>query len=193
MSRGCGGAFLSLLMFAFVGSVLADGPPPTQPLELTGVAQYVAWGALTGQMFAAPSANFCPIVEARLTRGPGFFVRLFTTEDCGVLLRDVKWEGVLGYDGSLALKLPKYATMRFTDGSTVKIDVLATMTEHTGCDLTAGTLPVYYGHFDGRSLHANGEFQSICTGGTMWGPMFGVSEAAGPIHADFLISLEVRK
>jgi hypothetical protein len=193
MSKSRIGAFLLSLTFPFAGPALADRHPPSETVELTGVAQYVAWAARTGEMLAAPDQNFCPIVEARLTRGPGFFLSLFTTEACGGgLFRDAKWDGMIGPDGRLAIKLPKYATMRFPDGSTVKAEVLPMMKEHSGCELT-GTMPVYYGYFDGTLFHANGEFHGICTGGTMWGPMFGISEAVGPVHADFLISLEVKK
>jgi hypothetical protein len=60
---------------------------------------------------------------------------------------------------------------------------------HTGCSLN-GTFPTYYGYFDGHYLHAVGELESICTGGTMWKDAFGISEEDGPLHVDFLITME---
>ena len=182
------------LTFAFSGSLTALERPAPPSVELTGVAQFVAWTARTGQMISPPSMNFCPIVEARLTLGRGFFAKLYTKEDCaaGGFLREMKWDVVVGPDGKLAMRLPKLATYLYPDGSTERIDVLALTQEHTGCPLY-GTIPVFYGHFDGTFFHANGELQGICDGGTLWGPMLGVSEALGPLHFDYLISLEVKR
>jgi hypothetical protein len=187
-------AFLSVLAFAFSGTLMALEHPARLPVQLTGVSQFVAWTARTGQMISEPSMNFCPIVEARLTLGPGFFAKLYTKEDCaaGGFLRAMKWDVVVGPDGKVAMRLPKLATYLYPDGRTERISVLAQLQEHTGCPLY-GTIPVFYGHFDGTFFHANGELQGICDGGTLWGPMLGVSEALGPLHFDLLISLEVNK
>jgi hypothetical protein len=186
--------FLVASTLAFSGSVLASGHPAPRSVELTGVAQFVVWTARTGEMISPPSMNFCPIVEARLTRGAGFFAKLHTKEDCGAggFLREMKWDVVMARDGKLAMKLPKFATYLYPDGSSQSVDVLAELQEHTGCPLH-GTIPVFYGHFDGTLFHANGELQGVCTGGTLWGPFLGVSEALGPLHFDYLISLEVDK
>ncbi len=184
---------LLLLMLAFSGSLMAL-EPARPPVQLTGVSQFVGWAVRTGEVVSPPDINFCPIVEARLTFGPGFLARLYTKESCGggYVLRDMNWHVVFDRSGKLAMKLPKFATQTYSDGTVETIEVLPTMREHTGCPLN-GTMPIYYGHFDGTFFHASGLFQGICDGGTLWGPLFGVSEALGPVHADFLISLEVSK
>lgn len=153
---------------------------PAPPVELTGVSQYVAWVAGTGQMVSAPDANFCEISEARLTFGPGSHTSLYTKEECmgGAFIRELNWDVIFRQDGKLAMILPDAA------------DSMDIMAEHTGCPVHNGTMPVYYGFFDGNLFHATGEFHGVCTGGTMWGPIFGVSEALGPLHVNFLISLE---
>ena len=69
-------------------------------------------------------------------------------------------------------------------------DWIATVAEHTGCKVN-GTFPVYHGRFDGESLTAASHFHGICDGGTMWGPLFGVSEDGGPLHVTFAIELQV--
>jgi hypothetical protein len=188
----CG--FVLALVFAFSASLLADGPRTSPTVQLTGVSQFVAWTVTGDLKVVSPPANSCPITEARLTRGPGLFAHLYTKEDCsaGGFVREVRWDGMLGYDGSLALRFPRIATYLYPDGSSERIDVWAEVKEHTGCPLD-GTFPVYNGHFDGRYLHAVGEFQGVCDGGKLWGPFLGVSEALGPLHVDFLISLEVNR
>jgi len=185
-------SFVVVLVLVFAGSLMASEHQPRPAVQLTGVAQFVAWAARTGQMVSEPSMNFCPIVEARLTHARGPFARLYTKEDCGggAFLREMVWGVALKHDGKLSMRLPKFAKHTYADGSTERVEVLAQIKEHTGCPLN-GTMPIYYGHFDGSLFHANGEFQGICDGGTLWGPMLGVSEALGPLHVDFLISLEV--
>jgi hypothetical protein len=181
------------LVLAFSGPLTAVESRTSPTVELTGVSQFVAWTvALEENRIISPPQNACPIIEARLTRGPGFFVQLYTREDCqgGGFVRDVKWNGMLGHDGSLALQFPRFATVRYSDGTSERVDVWAQVKEHTGCPLN-GTFPVYHGHFDGTYLHAVGEFQGVCDGGTLWGPLFGVSEELGPLHVDFLVSLKV--
>ncbi len=181
-------AFGLVLMLAVAGPVIAL-EPERPPVELTGVAQFVAWTTRTGDIVVPPSV-MCPIVEARLTYGLGPFARLRTKENCGLFERVLNWEVVLEHGGKLAMKLPKLGTFYYPDGKVERIEMLAQIREHTGCPLN-GTMPIYYGHFDGSLFHASGNFQGVCDGGILWGPNFGVSEQLGPIHADFLISLEV--
>jgi hypothetical protein len=79
-----------------------------------------------------------------------------------------------------------------TPGGRVKLTApdwwIDEVTEHTGCTLS-GTFPVYHGYFDGHRLYASSQFHGLCTGGNMWGPVFGVSEEMGPIHVTFGIDL----
>jgi hypothetical protein len=192
-------ALFAVLMagFAFAG----DGPKgaykwhkPVPLVELTGVSQYAAWKAKTGDIVVPPSVNYCTILEARLTQGPGFFSRLYIREICGgIMEREWNWDVLIGKGGNVAMKLPDKAT--YTDLTTTPPtvfevqDIESLVPEHTGCPAN-GTFPYYYGDFDGKLFQARTNFHGVCTGGTMWGPWFGVNEGMGPLNADFSITLE---
>ncbi len=171
------------------------GNKQTPPMELQGWSRWAVWETKTGRIRINPEHMFCEI-EARLTFGPGFFANLYTKENCGpgIFVRKMKWDVVLGADGNLAMTIPVRGTYYFpsdTDPNAVVVeegDQYALMVEHTGCTAN-GTWPTYYGHFDGKFFHAVGEFESVCTGGNMWIGM-GINPDIGPIHADFLITLE---
>jgi hypothetical protein len=183
--------------FAFAGDAPKAGHKwhkPATTYEFTGKHQFTAWTARTGDVVVPPSMDYCTIFEARLNRGPGFFAKLYVKENCmGVVEREWNWDVLIGKGGKVAMRLPDRAT--YTDLTMDPpvvfelTDLESLMPEHTGCPAN-GTFPYYYGDFDGKLFQARTNFHGVCTGGTMFGPMFGVNEGMGPLNVDFSITLE---
>jgi hypothetical protein len=147
---------------------------------LTGRTTFGGYNSVSGVVRVPPDQNFL-LAEATLTVD-GKEVVLTMTEffptDPPSPLRTLNWLGTLTPGGVLKLE---------PEGADAEI---AGIEEHTGCT-DSGTLLVYHGRFDGQSLYAATHFHGLCDGGTMWGPVFGVSEDQGPLHVTFTIELEV--
>jgi hypothetical protein len=153
-------------------TIVRDGP-----ISLTGRTTFAAYHSVSGEVVSDGSWNFL-LAIAELRFEGGNKVVLHMTEsfptDPPEELRTLDWVGQLTPSGTLKLRVPA--------------DQVAAVEEHTGCTVS-GTFPVYHGFFDGESLYASGHFHGICDGGTMWGPMLGLSEEGGPLHVTFAIEL----
>lgn len=142
-------------------------------ISFTGYTTFNAFLPRSGTWFLKDF--LCP-AEAELAFGEGHDVVLTTTETCFAPPRVLVWTGTI------------------TPGGAVKLDGPAGTGEevagHTGCTMS-GTFPTYHGHFDGESLSASGHFHGLCDGGTVWGPLMGYPEDAGPVYAEFGFELTV--
>jgi len=149
------------------------------PISLTGRTTFAAYYSVSGEVVSDASWNFL-LATAELSSDGGNNVVLHMTEsfptDPPEELRTMDWVGQLTPGGQLTLAVPG--------------DAVDEVQLHTGCQVN-GTFPVYHGTFDGTSLSVTSHFHGLCDGGTMWGPMLGVSEDGGPLHVTFGIELEI--
>lgn len=153
-----------------MGGLLFDSP-----VELAGRTTFAAEYLRTGFLFSDPAWNFCTATGVLTSTGGQNRVELVLTEDAPCnRVRTIP--GILTPGGVVKLTWPA--------------EDVPVMEEHTGCQAN-GTYPVYHGTFDGEHLYAETHVLGICDGGTLWGPMLGVSRDMGPVKATFAIDLTI--
>jgi hypothetical protein len=164
------------VLLVLVAAPAGAGPPTglVDPVDLEGKTIFSAYAPMLGEM-VVPYDNYC---DATATLEPaGSNEAVLILDECDGY-RIETWDVKLTHGGAVKMSQPGGA------------ETLVLIAEHTGCRLN-GTAPVYHGHFDGTHFNAVMHFHGACDGGTFWSPLFGVSEAMGPLHVTFIIDLTV--
>ncbi len=147
------------------------------PISLSGRDFVSAYYAKSGELFIDPAVNFCE-TNAILHFLDGNNIILEIIDSPCWPGQTVNLEGTLTPGGELKLYWPEFA--------------IATLEGATGCTLS-GTWGVLHGSFDGETLQASTHNHGPCSGGTFWGPVFGVSFEKGPVHLTSSIDLTVEE